>query len=140
MDYDNIIKERIKKRVRCCVCNGSLVDSENVNIVELDLVASWRMPVVGILYMPSAPEKAVAVLCDRCLVLRLGGGELEIKCAVEWTGDLGLVKYHPVEDLVPLPAIIIKEYESLEGLGVQYPSRNRRVVAEILQKFFNAAK
>jgi len=136
MDNEELVKNRIKKRVRCCVCNGSLVDSENVNFVELNLIARWSMPVVGCVYMPSAPEKAIAVLCDRCIVLRLNGRELEIKCAVEWTGNLGLVKYHPVDDMVPLPAVVIKEYESYEGLnglGAQYPARNRRVFNEILQ-------
>ena len=68
-----------------------------------------------------------------CIVLSLTGVELKIGYAVEWTGNLGLVKYHSVEDLVPLPAVIIKEYESLEGLGIQYPSRNRRLVNVILQ-------
>lgn len=136
MDRESVIKERIKKRARCCVCDGSLIDSENVNFVELDLIARWRMPVVGNVFMPGAPEKAVAVLCDRCIVLRLNDDKLEIKCAVEWTGDIGLVKYHSVEDLVSLPAVIIKEYESfksLDGLGAQYPARNRRVVTEILR-------
>ena len=136
VDRENIIVKRIKQRARCCVCNGSLVDNENVNVVELDLIARWRVPVVGNASVPGLLERAVAVLCDCCIVLILNGDELKIEYAVEWTRDVGLVKYHSVGGLDPLPANVAKEYKGFEGFGdlaVQYPVRNRRVVAEILR-------
>jgi len=93
----------VKARVRCCSCEGSLQSSRYVNMVALLKEATWKYPVHGnILVYPKYPtNRAVAVLCDRCIDQRR-----EPKYAVEWDKDRTQVEYHRVEglkDLAPIP-------------------------------------
>lgn len=102
----------VKARVRCCSCEGSLQSSRYVNMVALLKEATWKYPVHGnILVYPKYPtNRAVAVLCDRCIDQRR-----EPKYAVEWDKDRTQVEYHRVEGLKNLAPIPEEEIAKAEA-------------------------
>jgi hypothetical protein len=98
----------IRKRVKCCACQGSLKNSKHINGICLDKLATWELPVWGnILLKDLHPEKrALAILCDECIDKKRNP-----KFAVEWDENYENVKYHPVESLQDLPPITEEEVE-----------------------------
>jgi hypothetical protein len=74
-----------KHKVNCCQCGQSLIGSNNLNIFETSIPASWRFP-------RSAENKAVALLCDECQ----GGGIIIPEYVVEASPGYGKVTYHKI--------------------------------------------
>jgi hypothetical protein len=102
--------EWIKNNVKCCQCEGSLKDSKHLNIVSLNKKAYWKNPIWTNLLVPEAGYRAMAIVCDRCVLNAQVKGRFEPKWAVEIgshlekDGDLtksvyDYVKYHPIDAL-----------------------------------------
>jgi len=119
MDWNPWIKENL----HCCSCGGSLQDSEHINIICLDKLATWQYPRWGnVLVHEKYPmNRASAILCDRCIQEKQPA-----KYAVEWNNERTQVKYHKVEDLKDLPQIpheeIAKAEAELYDFGIEEPS------------------
>lgn len=110
----------VKKKVCCCACARSLIDSKHINLVALDRLATWSMPVFGNILIEEDFKRAVAVICDRCVTSDIS----KIKFAVEWTTNVGRVTYHKIEDLDLLPVGIFILKNSLK-LSAQEPKKNK---------------
>lgn len=100
------ITELIKEKVRCCACCGSLKDSEHINGITLNKLATWKHPTwSNLLVQDIHPEpRASAIICDKCME----EGKPP-KFAIEWTESLKEVTYHPVSALKDLPPITEEE-------------------------------
>lgn len=101
--------EDIKKYILCCACRGSLEESEHINGITLDKLATWKHPTwSNILTLDKYPEpRASAIVCDRCVAEKR-----DPEFAVEWNEDFSVVKYHPVKDLKVLPKILQVDIEA----------------------------
>ncbi len=86
--------EKIRQRVHCCACRGTIAG--RVNIVALGRKATWEYPSASNV-ITGTSGGAVAICCDPCMDSRQ-----PIQEAVEYRGEE--VVYHPVEGLEPLPA------------------------------------
>ena len=104
--------EKIREKVKCCACGGSLKSSKFINGVTLNKLATWKYPVWGnILVREKYPEpRAIAILCDGCI-----GEKRQSKYAVEWNSDYSEVIYHKVRDLQDLPEILEKDIREAEA-------------------------
>jgi len=98
----------IRAKVKCCSCEGSLLDSSRVNMILLMKEAEWQHPCWGNILL-GVWGFASAVVCEKCL-----REKKEPKFAVEWNKDLSIVKYHPVEQLKDVPEEIFKPLAWLE--------------------------
>ena len=99
----------IKAKVKCCACGGSL-EGSHINMVCLMKEAKWGYPCWGnILLGLWPPCFASAIVCDNCL-----HEKKKIKFALEWSQDLSVVKYHPLEDLKDVPKEIFDPLDELE--------------------------
>ena len=109
---------KIRAKVKCCACEGSLKLSKHLNLVCLDKLATWKYPMWGnILVMDRHPmNRASAILCDRCIEKKRVP-----RFAVEWSSDYKIVRYHKVEDLQGLPQIHLKEVLEAEGVELCQP-------------------
>ena len=97
----------IGANVKCCYCGGSLKNSR-INMVCLMKEARWKYPCWGNVLL-KVWGFASAVLCDKCVK-----EERKPKYAVEWDKNRGVVKYHPVKDLVDVPKEIFEPLDELE--------------------------
>jgi hypothetical protein len=101
----------IRKRVKCCACEGSLGDGY-VNMITLRRAANWDYPVTSNLITGDGPC-AVAICCDACLAQQ---PMPSIRWAVAFVGQR--VFYHPVEslpELGPEPTHVISQ----NGLAIR---------------------
>ncbi|MFB0544062.1 MAG: hypothetical protein ACETVR_04700 [Candidatus Bathyarchaeia archaeon] len=105
-DWDKLLHER----GLCCVCGGSLRDSEYINFVQLNKYAKWKYPAYGNILARDPDKKeakrAMAVLCDRCIEEKR-----DPRLAVEFRGE-GEIMYHPLlllEDAEPITAEDLEE-------------------------------
>lgn len=103
----------IRAKVKCCSCEGSLLDSRRVNMILLMKEAEWEWPCWGNVLL-GVWGFAGAVVCEKCL-----REKKKPKFAVEWNEDFSIVKYHPVEQLKDVPEEIFKPLDVLE------PGRHR---------------
>lgn len=101
-------KELIARKVKCCVCGGSLRDSETINLVCLMKEAEWKHPCWGN-FLLGLMGFASAVVCDKCVK-----ENKEPKYAVEWNNDVSVVRYHLVDKLVDVPEEIFEPLDLLE--------------------------
>ena len=93
MDFEDIIR----KRVKCCACEGSLAKG-NINGVVLHKKAAWKFPVWNNILSPNKAPGALAFVCDRCIE-----EGRQPRFAVEFSEDgAGAVTYHNVTDLEDL--------------------------------------
>lgn len=83
-------------KCKCCCCEQSMVNSEHINLVQLDYQPKWKYPVFSNLTDLQHQLYAAAVLCNDCVKL----GQTGIKFAFELNGDE--VIYHPINELVKL--------------------------------------
>lgn len=106
-----MLEHFIREKVKCCACGGSLKNSEYVNSICLDKLATWDFPVWNnILVANVHPEKrATAIVCDECIAKKR-----KVRFAVEWDEKHENIKYHPIESLKDLPPITEKEVEEAE--------------------------
>lgn len=102
------LETMIKENIKCCACEGSLKDSDHLNIVTTSKVAVWRFPSSGNVFIPNAPNQAVAVVCDNCIETKV-----EVKFAVEAEPGFTNVTYHRLEDLEDEPEWVKKAKERL---------------------------
>lgn len=85
--------EFIKQNCKCCISGKPLIDSENINMVQLNFKALWKYPVWGNLI--TGPENmAVAYVHDDCVKNGVITGR--IKYAVEL--NEGKIIYHEIKD------------------------------------------
>lgn len=105
--------KKLKAKLKCCACEGTLKDSELINMIGLMKVAKWKMPHWGNATL-RVWRLAMAVVCDRCVKEKK-----QPKFAVEWD-NIGVdIKYHPVDELNDVPKEIFKP------LGMLEPGRQR---------------
>jgi len=96
------LEDVIRKRVRCCACEGSLAKGE-INGVVLHKKAAWKFPVWNNILSPNKSPGALAFVCDKCIA-----EGRQPRFAVEFSLD-GAVTYHNVTDL--------EDLEDLEETG-----------------------
>ena len=121
MDYE----EQIRKRVKCCVCEGSLEHSKYINIVALTKIATWDFPTAGNVFIPDAPNQAVAFVCDDCIrAAPRNNMAAHIKYAVEATDDCTTIIYHNLDDLLDEPESVRLARERLSQLNYPNPTMN----------------
>ena len=89
----------VKQNVKCCQCEGTLADSEHLNIVVTGKVATWKFPTAGNVFISNAPSTAIAIICDRCG----DSGNINPKFAIEAEPGYTNVIYHKLEDLEDEP-------------------------------------
>ena len=80
--------------VECCACGDKLGKTSFVTIIELKKVATWKFPVFGRIDVPGYEPRALAMVCDKCIVNK----EKILRC-VEWEGPGSQIKYHDVAGL-----------------------------------------
>ena len=83
-----------RENVVCCACGGSLETSNCLNIVELEKLATWKFPVAGQIDMPGYGARAVAIVCDECVL-----NKVKIRHCIEWKDEPRKITYHAVYDL-----------------------------------------
>jgi len=84
----------VRNNVKCCACGGTIETNSCINVVELKKVATWKFPVAGHIDVPGYEPRAVAVVCDECIL-----NKVEIQRCIEWEGSPYLVKYHDIDEL-----------------------------------------
>lgn len=102
----------LQENGNCCICKGSLKESERLNMGMLDKFITWEHPGWGnILAVDEADRmqsRAVAVICDTCFEANRRKEPVgEIRFAIEVFGEQ--IVYHTVEDLKDAPPIVIPE-------------------------------
>jgi len=102
------LSQRIKEKIKCCACGGSLVNSKGLNIMCLMKEAEWPHPTWGNVIL-GVYGFASAILCDDCLKKRK-----KAKWAIEWDQKTLETKYHPVEKLKDVPEEIFSPLDELE--------------------------
>jgi len=83
MEERSEFSEYLLENGQCCICDDPLSDSEHLNLIQLDKVATWKYPVWGnILSEDKEINHAIAVVCDYCISPE---GQIigEIKFAIE---------------------------------------------------------
>jgi len=83
-----------RQNVECCACGGTLETSICVNIVEQNKLATWKFPVAGQIDVPGYGARAVAIVCDECILKKV-----KIRRCVEWKGEPHKIIYHAVGEL-----------------------------------------
>lgn len=83
-----------RENVECCACGGTLETSTCVNIVELKKLATWKFPVAGHIDVPGYGARAVAIVCDECIL-----NKVKIRYSIEWKGSPRKITYHAVDEL-----------------------------------------
>jgi len=102
------ISERIKEKIKCCACGGSLADSKEINVMCLMKEAKWKYPTWGNVIL-RVYGFASAILCDKCLKERK-----KPKWAIEWNQKTLVAKYHPIGKLKDVPEEIFSPLDDLE--------------------------
>jgi len=87
------LETMVKQNVKCCACEGSLAESEHLNIAATNKVAAWEFPASCNVYIPEA-HNAVAIICDRCVMAKA-----KILFAIESDAGWENAVYHPIEEL-----------------------------------------
>jgi hypothetical protein len=65
MTCEDFEKQMMKEK--CCACNCIIGENgENINIVQLPRIATWKYPVGGNI-LTGARDRAVAVVCNVCI-------------------------------------------------------------------------
>ena len=90
----------LKDEGKCCACEGTMASSRHLNMVSLNKRTTWEYPSWGNVLVDGSHGRAVAIICDRCVVK---GRPKKAKFALERTG--GRFVYHPVEELEDVPEI-----------------------------------
>jgi len=103
------LSQRIKEKIKCCACGGSLADSKDINIICLMKEAEWPHPTWGNVLLQIPPSFASAILCDKCIKERK-----KPKWAIEWDQRTLETKYHLVEKLKDVPREIFSPLDELE--------------------------
>ncbi len=117
----------LRQRANCCLCEGSMARTTQMNMVSIDKKAGWKWPVWSNLLVENCGDRAVALVCDGCVESRMKPGvRIDIKYAVEISAKEVPVKggltrtvyegitYHKVEDLedaFPITEEMIEEGE-----------------------------
>lgn len=112
--------QKIKEKIKCCACGGSLADSKEINIMLLMKEAEWKHPTWGNIIL-RIQGFASAILCDKCLK----EGK-KPKWAIEWNQKTLVAKYHPIEELKDVPKEIFEPLEYLEP-GYGYDPRRHGI-------------
>jgi len=102
------LSQRIKEKIKCCACGGSLADSKEINIICLMKEAEWPHPTWGNVIL-GVHGFASAIVCDNCLKERK-----KPKWALEWDQKTLETKYHPVKELKDVPKEIFSPLDQLE--------------------------
>lgn len=108
------LSQKIKEKIKCCTCGGSLADSKEINTICLMKEAEWKQPTWGSIIL-GIHGFAAAIICDKCLK----EGK-KPKWAIEWNQKTLAIKYHPVEKLKDVPREI---FVPLVLLDVEYNLR-----------------
>lgn len=90
-------EEVIRKRVKCCACEGSMAKG-HINFIGLDRKATWKYPMWSNVLSSNRTPRASAIICDKCVK------EHKLpKYAVDIDGEI--VRYHKVKGLEKLPKL-----------------------------------
>jgi hypothetical protein len=84
----------------CCSCFVPMMNSQYVNVVQVDRFITWKYPAWGNVYIEGSTRRAVAVLCDRCIEQQFMPTH-----ALEWVMEEQKWLYHEVETLEIAPPI-----------------------------------
>jgi len=95
-------EEFIRKRVKCCACDGTMGNSEHINMIQLDRKANWKFPTAANILSSDVRPRAMSVVCDKCV-----NGKCSPKYAIEWNQKTRKIRYHKVDGLENLPAWIL---------------------------------
>jgi len=100
--------KRIREKIKCCACSGSLADSKEINVICLMKEAEWKHPTWGNVIL-GIYGFATAILCDKCLRKRK-----KPKWALEWDERTLEARYHPVKRLKDVPREVFYPLDELE--------------------------
>jgi hypothetical protein len=90
----------IAKKGKCCACGQKLTTSRFINFMELDYLPTWQFPVSINLLLENQPRRALAIVCDRCIVEK----KTPIK-VIEFRNRN--IFYHKTEDLVAIGISVV---------------------------------
>jgi len=103
--------EAIRAEGKCCACEGSLKESDGINLVMIDKYAEWEFPCWGNMLLPpehpkAGMNRAIGVCCDNCIDASTGKAKpIKLALEVNLLDDKVLINYHDAEKLRDAPPI-----------------------------------
>lgn len=99
---DEIIDSCSRLEILCCACGGKIDTKAGLNLAVTMKRATWKCPVFGGFDIPDYPPRAVAVICNDCVI-----HNKRIWVCIEFEGG-GLVRYHRMHKLEDISGTLAK--------------------------------
>jgi hypothetical protein len=98
-----------KENAKCCQCEGTLKNDKHINLVTTSKIATWKYPASGNVFIPKAPNNAMAIICDKCA----DSGNIKPVFAIECNFTDAQITYHKIESLEDEPEWVRQAKEKL---------------------------